>query len=88
MNKSVSIIIRITLYIFIAFQLETERLNLKAIQDLWGSSAAAAGNTNFPLHPSHESTINCEPEPTLQIGYTPLMHIYIYKIMFTESQQD
>ncbi|XP_044501429.1 agamous-like MADS-box protein MADS3 [Mangifera indica] len=50
-------------------KLETERLNLKAIQDLWGSSAAAAGTTNFPLHPSHESTINCEPEPTLQIGY-------------------
>ncbi|KAJ0111332.1 hypothetical protein Patl1_00324 [Pistacia atlantica] len=37
-------------------KLETEGLNLKAIQDLWGSSAAAAaGNTSFPLHPSHES---------------------------------
>lgn len=58
-------------------QLETEGLNLKTIQDLWGSSAAAAatGNTNFPLHPSHESPINCEPEPFLQIGYTPIMHI-------------
>ncbi|XP_031262540.1 agamous-like MADS-box protein MADS3, partial [Pistacia vera] len=50
-------------------KLETEGLNLKAIQDLWGSSAAAAaGNTSFPLHPSHESPINCEHEPILQIG--------------------
>ncbi|KAJ0052237.1 hypothetical protein Pint_00309 [Pistacia integerrima] len=51
-------------------KLETEGLNLKAIQDLWGSSAAAAaGNTSFPLHPSHESPIHCEHEPVLQIGH-------------------
>ncbi|KAH7577823.1 hypothetical protein ACOSP7_001122 [Xanthoceras sorbifolium] len=49
-------------------KLETEGQSLKAIHGLWGSSAAS-GNGNFPVHPSHDSPMNCEAEPVLQIGY-------------------
>ncbi|KAK3194934.1 hypothetical protein Dsin_026244 [Dipteronia sinensis] len=64
-------------------KLETEGQSLKAIQGLWGSGAAA-GNSNFPLHPSHDSSfplhpshdssMNCEAEPVLEIGYHHFVH--------------
>ncbi|TXG62750.1 hypothetical protein EZV62_009744 [Acer yangbiense] len=47
-------------------KLETEGQSLKAIQGFWGS---AAGNNNFHVHPSHDSSMNCEAGPVLQIGY-------------------
>ncbi|KAH9732255.1 Agamous-like MADS-box protein AGL6 [Citrus sinensis] len=50
-------------------KLETEGQSFKAIQDLWNSAAAGAGNSNFSVHPSHDSPMNCDPEPALQIGY-------------------
>ncbi|KAK9202423.1 hypothetical protein WN944_017633 [Citrus x changshan-huyou] len=50
-------------------KLETEGQSFKAIQDLWNSAAAGAGNSNFSVHPSHDSPMNCNPEPALQIGY-------------------
>ncbi|KAJ4727055.1 MADS-box transcription factor, partial [Melia azedarach] len=49
-------------------KLETEGQNFKAIQGLW-NSAAVAGSSNYHVHPSQESPMNCEPEPVLQIGY-------------------
>ncbi|KAK2650478.1 hypothetical protein Ddye_017967 [Dipteronia dyeriana] len=54
-------------------KLETEGQSLKAIQGLWGSGAAT-GNSNFPVHPSHDSSMNCEAEPVLQIGYHHFVH--------------
>lgn len=62
-------ILEFTFNILHAFQLETEGQSFKAIQDLWNSAAAGAGNSNFSVHPSHDSPMNCNPEPALQIGY-------------------
>ncbi|KAI9182267.1 hypothetical protein LWI28_023728 [Acer negundo] len=52
-------------------KLEAEGQSLKAIQGFWGS---AAGNSNFHVHPSHDSSLNCEAEPVLQIGYHHFVH--------------
>ncbi|KHG10874.1 Agamous-like MADS-box protein AGL6 [Gossypium arboreum] len=49
-------------------KLEAEGQNLKTIQGLW-SSGAAAETSNFPLHPSHPHPMDCDHEPVLQIGY-------------------
>ncbi|KAF3442261.1 hypothetical protein FNV43_RR16177 [Rhamnella rubrinervis] len=57
------------------FKLETEGQNLKAIQSLWNSNTAAAGNSNFAVHSSQTTTIDCQPpEPALHIGYHPYVH--------------
>ncbi|XP_030511463.2 agamous-like MADS-box protein MADS3 [Rhodamnia argentea] len=51
------------------FQLEAEGLNLKAIQGLWTSNPDAAGTSSFHVHHSQPNSLECEPEPVLQIGY-------------------
>ncbi|XP_048432182.1 agamous-like MADS-box protein MADS3 isoform X2 [Pyrus x bretschneideri] len=49
-------------------KLEAEGHNLKVIQNMW-SSNAAAGSSNFSLHSSQTNPMDCTPEPVLQIGY-------------------
>ncbi|KAK0582328.1 hypothetical protein LWI29_024246 [Acer saccharum] len=48
-------------------KLEIEEQTLEAIQSLWGSGAAA-GNSKFPILPSHDTFMKCEAEPVLQLG--------------------
>ncbi|KAK8702603.1 hypothetical protein V6N13_020946 [Hibiscus sabdariffa] len=51
-------------------KLEAEGQNLKTIQGLWSSGAAAAAeNSSFTLHSSHAHPMDCDHEPVLQIGY-------------------
>ncbi|KAE8697547.1 MADS-box transcription factor 17 [Hibiscus syriacus] len=51
-------------------KLEAEGQNLKTIQGLWSSGAAAAvENISFTLHSSHSHPMDCDHEPVLQIGY-------------------
>ncbi|KAJ6320469.1 hypothetical protein OIU78_015790 [Salix suchowensis] len=49
-------------------KLEAEGQNLQAIQDYW-NSGAADGSSNFHLHHSQSSQMDCDPGPVLQIGY-------------------
>ncbi|TXG63602.1 hypothetical protein EZV62_010596 [Acer yangbiense] len=48
-------------------ELEIEGQTLEAIQGLWGSGATA-GNNSFPVLSSHDTFMNCEAEPVLQLG--------------------
>uniref|UniRef100_A0AAU7LJI1 MADS81 n=1 Tax=Hippophae rhamnoides TaxID=193516 RepID=A0AAU7LJI1_9ROSA len=53
-------------------KLETEGQTYNAIESLWNSNAVA-GTSNFSVHSSQTNTMECPPEPVLQIGY----HQYI-----------
>ncbi|PNY01019.1 MADS-box transcription factor 6-like protein [Trifolium pratense] len=53
------------------FKLESDGFNLKAYESMWNTtnSATVAGGGNFPFQPSETNTMDCQPEPFLQIGY-------------------
>ncbi|XP_045795488.1 agamous-like MADS-box protein MADS3 [Trifolium pratense] len=53
------------------FKLESDGFNLKAYESMWNTtnSASVAGGGNFPFQPSETNTMDCQPEPFLQIGY-------------------
>ncbi|KAJ7962273.1 AGL6-like MADS box transcription factor [Quillaja saponaria] len=49
-------------------KLDAEGHTLKAFESLWNANAAA-GSTSFSMHLSQPNSIECQPEPVLQIGY-------------------
>ncbi|KAK7340151.1 hypothetical protein VNO77_20845 [Canavalia gladiata] len=50
-------------------KLEADGFDLKAIESLWSSTSAAAGDGTFPLLPSQTNPLDCQAESFLQIGY-------------------
>ncbi|KAJ4892386.1 Agamous-like MADS-box protein AGL6 [Raphanus sativus] len=58
---------------------EAEGLAFKSFQDLWPNSAASVAddpnNSGFPVQPSHPSSLDCNTEPFLQIGFQ--QHYYV-----------
>ncbi|GKV12979.1 hypothetical protein SLEP1_g24061 [Rubroshorea leprosula] len=49
-------------------KLNAEGHSFRTIQGLW-SSGAAAGSSNFPIHPNYPNSMDCDTEPVLQLGY-------------------
>ncbi|KAH7512829.1 hypothetical protein FEM48_Zijuj12G0131400 [Ziziphus jujuba var. spinosa] len=71
------------------FKLETEGQSLKAIQSLWNSNAAAAGNSNFVAHSSQTNStmaMDCPTEPVLQIGFVYVISMYVYIYIYMHHQ--